>query len=273
MHPFDADTAVERVGDGLFEASVTDRWTVVMGPNGGFVTALVLRAMQETIAEAEEHGGDSPRRLERTPRSLTVHFAAPPQPGPVGIAVQIERAGRSLSTVSARLEQEGRVCALAVAAFSKSRQAPEFFDRQPPEVDPARMGDMPAREGPRPPFVENYSFRAAPDMAPADGRAVSGGWLRTAEPRALDSIALAAYTDAWLPAIFGRVEVLGVPTVDLTVHFREPLPVPTMTPEDHCFGRFWTTVSRDGFIEEDGEVWSPDGRLLAQSRQLAVHLA
>ena len=66
---------------------------------------------------------------------------------------------------------------------------------------------------------------------------------------------------------------MGVPTVDLTVHFREPLPVLTMAPEDHCFGRFWTTMSRDGFIEEDGEVWSPDGRLLAQSRQLAVHLA
>ena len=29
----------------------------------------------------------------------------------------------------------------------------------------------------------------------------------------------------------------------------------------------------EGILEEDGEVWSPDGRLLAQSRQLAVVVA
>ncbi|MGZ4786392.1 MAG: hypothetical protein ACXV5S_12035 [Acidimicrobiales bacterium] len=35
---------------------------------------------------------------------------------------------------------------------------------------------------------------------------------------------------------------------------------------------FRSTVASDGFIEEDGELWSRDGTLLAQSRQLAVFL-
>jgi len=33
---------------------------------------------------------------------------------------------------------------------------------------------------------------------------------------------------------------------------------------------FRTRVVHEGFLEEDGEIWSRDGRLLAQSRQLAI---
>jgi acyl-CoA thioesterase len=32
-------------------------------------------------------------------------------------------------------------------------------------------------------------------------------------------------------------------------------------------GRFRTRLVRDGFFEEDGELWAPDGALVAQTRQ------
>jgi hypothetical protein len=32
-------------------------------------------------------------------------------------------------------------------------------------------------------------------------------------------------------------------------------------------------MAAEGYLEEDGEVWSADGRLLAHSRQLAVVVA
>ena len=79
-----------------------------------------------------------------------------------------------------------------------------------------------------------------------------------------------ALTDAWVPAIFSRVTVpLGVPTIDLTVHFRQ---APPRAP-GWAQVRFRTTMSAEGYLEEDGEVWSADGRLLAQSRQLGVVVA
>lgn len=70
--------------------------------------------------------------------------------------------------------------------------------------------------------------------------------------------------------MFSRLEVpVGVPTVDLTIHFRQ---APSGRP-DWSLVRFRTLVATAGYLEEDGEVWSSDGRLLAQSRQLAVLLA
>jgi acyl-CoA thioesterase len=76
--------------------------------------------------------------------------------------------------------------------------------------------------------------------------------------------------DAWMPPVFGLVdEPTPVPTIDLTVHLRDPHPVAA---DDWVLVVFRSTVASDGFIEEDGELWSRDGRLLAQSRQLAVIL-
>ncbi len=69
----------------------------------------------------------------RAPRSLTIHYPRAPRPGPVSIQTVLERAGRSLSTLSARMEQDGAVIALALAAFSVPWSAPEILDVQMPD--------------------------------------------------------------------------------------------------------------------------------------------
>jgi acyl-CoA thioesterase len=60
------------------------------------------------------------------------------------------------------------------------------------------------------------------------------------------------------------------PTLDLTIHVRRPLPRADMTPEDHVLARFSSRLAVGGVWEEDGELWSPSGELLVQSRQLAL---
>ena len=78
------------------------------------------------------------------------------------------------------------------------------------------------------------------------------------------------------PSVFTTDEIPpalgGVPTVDLTVHVRTPLPAPDVGPEDAVLVSFRTREVGQGLIEEDGEIWSRNGRLLAHSRQLAVLL-
>jgi acyl-CoA thioesterase len=121
--------------------------------------------------------------------------------------------------------------------------------------------------------MRNYDLRWALGGRPGeDGElAATGGWMRTREPRRLDSPLVAALTDAWAPAAFVALgRFVAAPTLDLTIHFRRPLPVPGMAPEDYVLGRFHSRLSVAGVWEEDGELWSPAGELIAQSRQLAL---
>jgi acyl-CoA thioesterase len=98
-----------------------------------------------------------------------------------------------------------------------------------------------------------------------------GGWLAHAEPREIDALSLAFFSDAVIPAPFMRLrEPNPAPTIDLNVHFRTSLPLDE--PTEVCLLRIRTRVIHEGFFEEDGLIWAPDGRLLAQSRQLAILL-
>jgi len=217
---------------------------------------------------------DDPRRPAR---SLTVHYLRPPHEGDAEVAVTVERTGRTLTNVSARLEQDGRLLATALAAFADARPGPEFSDAPMPTVPgPDEVASSPSRRS---------RSRCGPATTAASRsgrcllgcrRAESGGWIRLAPGEAdgevVDEHLLAAFTDAWIPAVFSKVVGrLGVPTVDLTIHFRNP---GVVVPADQfCLTRFHTRSAAEGFLEEDGEIWSPDGVLLAQSRQLAVVLS
>lgn len=261
MHPFDVATTVTPAGPGRFTGTFERRWWVQRGPNGGIVAALILRAMQETIADAD-----------RLPRSLTIHYIAPADEGPCEVATEIVRQGRSLTSVSSSLTQNGSTIALALGAFSKTRNGPEFVDLAPPAAPPYASTTVFERPpGTAPNIADNYDTRpviGGPIFSGAP-EAVTGGWLSFAEPRHVDDVAVAAFTDGWLPAIMVKAtEFIGVPTVDLTIHFRNP----PRAGLEHCLAVFRSRVSAGGFVEEDGEVWSDDGVLLAQSRQLAVVL-
>jgi acyl-CoA thioesterase len=263
-HFFDADTAVRRTGDGEFEAEIADeRWWVARGPHGGFVAAILLRAMAETLGDPD-----------RPPRSFTVHYPGAPRMGRLAIAVTVERAGRSAAYLSARATQDGAPFALALAAFSAPFPGDDFQTARMPDVPPPEQVEPIALPG-APAFTHNFEYRFALGGTPfqAVEEAASGGWLRIREPRALDAPLAAVYADAWPPAIFWRLRGFAiVPTIDLTVHFREPLPPAGLDADDHVFASFDSKRAHDGLWEENGELWSRDGRLLVQSRQLAAFI-
>jgi acyl-CoA thioesterase len=259
MSKFDRDTSVSEIDAGIFEGHVSRDWWIVFGPNGGFLAAMLVKAM---IAAVDDH--------TRMPRSLTIHYTAAPAEGPVRIRTAIERRGRSLTTVTGRMEQGDRLIALAIGAFSSARlPAVEFDDIPAPAIPPPE--EVPAAE-PRPdlPFARQWELRYAIGTMPfsgADGSTVTGGWIKPLETHPVDAALVAQLSDAWLPAVFIRLtEPNAVPTIDLTIHFRADLPLPA----DYVLVTFESRLSQGGFIEEDGWIWSRDGRLIAHSRQLAL---
>ncbi len=278
---FDRDTAVRPVESSgadsaagtraLYEAQVSPEWRAGRGPHGGYLAAMLLRALTETVADPA-----------RSPRSLTVHYARAPKPGPVTIQTVIERAGRSLSTLSARMEQDGALMALALAAFSVPWSAPEIAELPLPDVAPPGPERIPTE--PVHPAMRRFLSKlilepriGAMPFTGADAPMEIGAWLGLRQPRELDALALALFSDALFSPPFIRfAEPAVTPTIDLTIHFRrssvrldtdlEP------DPTELCFARFRSSVVHDGFFEEDGVIWAADGTVLAQSRQLAIVL-
>jgi acyl-CoA thioesterase len=180
-----------------------------------------------------------------------------------------------VTTLSARLTQAGQTCALAVAAFGAPRRSVALAEAAPPAVPPpAGLPPFPPEGVPFPRFTRHYDYRWAVGDRPFTGASAAsrvGGWMRLAEPRVADALLVAAFADAWVPCVFPRLDApIGAPTVDLTVHFRADLPLATARPDDWYLCAFWSRLAADGYFDENGEVWSRDGVLLAQSRQLAL---
>jgi acyl-CoA thioesterase len=281
---FDRDTGVQRLsasgvdgasaggepGDVSFAAEVSPFWRAGRGPHGGYLAALMMRALIDAVADRS-----------RAPRSLTIHYARAPAPGPVIIRVVHERRGRSLSTLSARMEQGGAVVAIALAAFSVPWKAPEMSDLAMPKVAaPDRERETTAElrrqvdQGLAPQFLRQIVLQvrlgAGMPFAGAGGPMEVGGWFGVGDSsRPVDAISLALFSDALYSPPFVRLSQPATsPTVDLTIHFR--VAPQAETPAGLCFGHFRSRLVQAGFFDEDGEIWSVDGRLLAQSRQLAI---
>jgi acyl-CoA thioesterase len=259
---FDRATALEPLGEGAYAGAVDPGWFAGRGPNGGYLAAIVLRAMLAEVGDPD-----------REPRSLTCHYLRPPTPGPVRVKATVERAGRTTSTLTARLLQGGRQCIVAIAAFGVDVPAPAAYATAAPAVAAPEEITPVDNTGSGLSIVSRFEARPAvgEGMFAGAREAITGGWLRFAEPRPTDAIALAMYADAWWPSPWVCLrEPVAAPTIDLTVHFRAPRAATALPAGEPVLAVFRSTTAAGGFFEEDGGLWTRDGVLLAQSRQLAL---
>jgi acyl-CoA thioesterase len=255
---FAADTAVTGAGNGRWRGSITPEWFGPPGPNGGFIAALILRAIRSEI--------DDP---ERPPRSLTLHYLRPPTAGAAEIEVTVERSGRTAASCSARMLQDGRLTTLALCVLTTGYEPAMSWDPEPPAAPAADPVEALGPGHGTPPIFDQLETRSVFGPPPFSGgdEPVSGGWLRSRGSEEMTPELIALYADAWWPAPFSvMTDFAPAPTLELTVHFRaRPDPADPL-----ALVHFRAEASIDGLFDEQGEIWDRNGRLLAQSRQLAL---
>lgn len=266
MFELDVDTAVTPVEAGRFACVVTDRWSIGTAPNGGYLARILLAGIERSLPHAD-------------PFSMTTHFLSTARPGPAEVHVQVVRAGKGHSTAQASLIQDGReLCrALAVMGDLGKAEGPTHLSVRPPALPPPEACER-GRAGP----TSMLSIADRLDMAMAPGAtswmpapdgssrersnvAELTGWMRLRDGRPTDAGSLVFFADAMPPPVLNLdvVRTPWVPTLELTVHVRaRPAP-------GWLRARFQTRCLSSGYLEEDGELWDEDDRLVAMSRQLA----
>ncbi|BAD57804.1 hypothetical protein NFA_29570 [Nocardia farcinica IFM 10152] len=257
-HAFDVDTASTPVGEHVYALELTDRWNTPAGTaNGGYLFAVCLQALAREVPQ--------PDLL-----SASGHFLRPGTPGPARVSTETARIGRRTGTGAATLLREDREIVRVLATFSDlgAAQGPTMEAGVAPVlpaprecVDPHEGRDrgdgIGARVEYRMPELPGF-FRGTPG-----GATTWEFWMRFADGREADPIALAALVDAAPPVVFDH-GIGGSSTIELTVHIRR-------RPEPGWLAcRVSTKHLVNGFHEEDFEIWDSSGALVAQSRQLAL---
>jgi acyl-CoA thioesterase len=258
---FDRTVALTPLGDGGYGATVEPAWNGPVAPNGGVLAAMMLRA---ALAEL---GPEGP-----VPRTLAAHFLEVPAVGSVQMNVEVLRRRKRVSACDVRLSQGPVLVAQATIIGSAARPQAAALTRDPPAMpDWSKLAAFDAGELPSAPaFFGQVELRPAlgPRIFSGADRALTGGWMALRHDDApLDAARLCALTDLWWPAVFTMLDgPAAVPTIQLTVHLRTV----SSAVDAPVFACFETRHVGEGHLEESGELWSRQGELLAESRQLAL---
>lgn len=292
-------------GPAVWDVKIPGDWNVGKIPSGGMVTYVALQPvtaeLARTAADPSRHPGLKRATAHPNVLSANVHFLSSTLPGPATVVVRVLKSGRTTSTVSATLRQRGTDCLtllatcgnLEAAAAAGPNLARISADAGPPVLPPIEQcerietGDTSAtsvrsrvlliadsavaeqyrdcrKTSPDGTYTDEMLRKRA--IATQRGVADYAGYCQLADGTEPMLSEAPLYLDAGIPPIFGVGGIVPgwVPTVNWTVQYKAH---PSKGPLRF---RFKTSHVVGGFLEEDGELWDTDGKLVAMSRQLAL---
>ena len=243
-----------------FEGNLNEHWTIGPKIHGGVMLALCAKAARSALADAAE------------PLVVSANYLRAPDPGPVELAVTIRKRGRQVSLVDVDLTQDGRVAVRAAVTLGVPEpHAEPLLEANPvPELmSPAPPDDI-AAIGPGHPLAGVNHLVAGCDIRPDLSELRPGVreprsriWVRPRE-EAPDVLFTLLCGDISAPVAFAVDRRGWAPTVQLTAYLRG-------APADGWL-RVLSTTTQIGevWFDQDYLVVDCEGRLVAQTRQLAL---
>jgi acyl-CoA thioesterase len=267
-HLFDDATRVT-AGDSRWQGQTSEDYWAFVGPFGGATAATILRALM-----------DHPERAG-SPLALTVNYCAPIAEGAFDLDVRLVKANRSSQHWCVELTQKnGEVATLATAVFADRRPSWSHQQAQFPQAVPFdQIRPFPKIAAS---WANQYDFRfvegnpdfsgAAPQAEPAS--ALSKVWIGDRVPRKIDMLSLMAMSDAFFGRVFhAKRELVPFGTVSLTTYFH--VAAEDLATEDisRVLAVADAKIFHKSYGDQNGELWSPNGRLLATTTQIAYFKA
>jgi acyl-CoA thioesterase len=263
QHLFDDATRVS-AGDSRWSGRTSDDYWAFVGPFGGATAATILRA----LIEHPQRAGD--------PLSLTVNFCALIAQGAFDLDVRLVRANRSTQHWAVELTQDGaEVTTLATAVFAERRPSWSHQVVKFPHATPFEQ-IVPYTKVAAP-WIRQYDFRfvegepnfaGAPQAAPAS--AFSKLWIADRVPRKIDFLSLMSMSDAFFGRVFhARRELVPFGTVSLTTYFHAATEEIVAEDISRVLAVADAKIFHRSYGDQSGELWSPSGRLLATTNQIA----
>lgn len=267
---FTSASRVRPLGDGTFTADLSAEWTVGHRPHGGYLLSMLARAALQVVAAAGGQDGTAANE-PLDPLAVSAQFVRPPEVGPVLLRTELRKYGRTAAVVSANLEQRGRSCVEAVVTVGRMTDDTAVWTDLPdlPVKPPADSLDLAAVPGASV-FRLSRTCEIRLDQATAGflhGRVGDPLRLRMwARPRGEQPDPLFALVagDISMPVTLNLGRYGWSPTVQLTALLRARPAPGWLRIEVGCRAVYGQ------WFDEDAVVIDSAGRLVCQSRQLAL---
>ncbi|MFP5371872.1 MAG: acyl-CoA thioesterase [Actinomycetes bacterium] len=260
---FDEATAVHRTEGGGLLADLDAGWDVGGGVlNGGYLLAVAGRAA--VLESPHPH-----------PVALSGSYLRAAAAGPATLTVEPGPAGRTLAHALVTLADADGALLTVQATTATLGCEPLAWSVPMPDAPPVEQCPSIAEHGHlAPPSVQvpGLSLRVDTRLdvgtvgwasGRPSGEPVIRGWVRFADGREPDPLALVTFADALPPTPWSMGRPGWAPTVQMQVLVCA-LPVPGW-----CLVEARAGEIAGGWLDEDYRIWDSTGRLVAQSRQLA----
>lgn len=252
---------------GRYRGRLDERWTIGPKVHGGAMLALCAKAARTALA-AQAH---------IQPIAVSASYLSAPDPGPMLVSAVVRKRGRRVSLVDVELSAEAdpeRVAVRVVVTLGDpEHHVPPLMVVNPvPALMPPEPPPGVEPIGPGHPMADVVHLAHGCDLRPSltslrpradGGPPVFEYWVR---PRGMPADVLFALLcgDVSAPVTFAMGRYGWAPTVQLTAYLRG-------LPADGWLRVMVTSMQiGQGWFDEDHLVVDAEGRIIVQSRQLAV---